>query len=372
MKQKIRLLIVILVAPILVAGCTNTPISMRFNNELPAAFEAGIPPDVMFVDSVRIGEFIRNDWLAPLPEALSTEGLQPELVSTFQSDGNLYALPHDVQPLALMVNPELFQKYGLEYPQNWDELLNVSQMMRDQDIFGIGLSPGLWNFLPFLYQAGGELLTQDRRVALDSEQAGVAMAFYSELGKTAYIAEANWPIQGAYSELLDKFISQEIAMLVAGPGMYNAMRQSCPDCKAEIIVLPQGPAGRATVAVVRGYGLTPAGLSKGAPSIDFLQYAESAEGMRFWIGEQTDPLDFIPARPELWDEWLQSHPEGQAFVDSVSFTHNLFLNNVSLNAIERFDQAAGDGLNDLLRNNAPAEEVLQDLQAIGAQILSSS
>jgi ABC-type glycerol-3-phosphate transport system substrate-binding protein len=197
------------------------------------------------------------------------------------------------------------------------------------------------------------------------------MEFYRELGQTACIAEANWPLQGAYSELLDKSISQEIAMLVVGPGMYNAMRQSCPDCSAELILLPEGPAGRATVAVVRGYGITPGGLSKGDAPIRFLEFAESAEGMRFWIGEQTDPLDFIPARPELWGEWLESHPEGQAFVDSISFTRNLYLNTVTLSAIERFDRAAGDSLNNVLRNNAPAEEVLPGLQATGLQILGT-
>lgn len=372
MNHKTLRLITILVASILITDCTRPPRSIEaLNEQLPTAFAAGLAPDMLFVDSVQIGEYIKNGWLAPLPEGFSTEGLQPELVSIFQDNGQLYALPHDVQPLALMVNPELFQTNGLLYPQTWEELLNVSQTLYDPDqgTFAIGLSPGLWNFLPFLYQAGGELLTQDGTLALNSEQAQDAMAFYRDLGETAYKAELNGPESGAYDELLDKFINQEIAMVVAGPGMYNAMRQSCADCSAEIIPLPAGPAGQATIAVVRGFGLTPDGLSKGQPAIDFLQYAESTEGMQHWIGTDTDPLDFIPARTELRDEWLLSHPEGQAFLDSLAFTHNLYLNKAILNTVQQFDEAAGNGLNDLLLQIADVAEVSQELQATGVELL---
>lgn len=373
MKQKIIWLIAILIAPILVADCTTTPRSMAYNAPLATAFAAGDSPDMIFVDSVRIGEFIKNGWLSPLPAELA-EGLQPELVSAFQYNGNLYALPHDIQPLALMVNPDLFQKFGLTYPQNWDELLKVSQTIHDQGGFGIGLSPGLWNFLPFLYQAGGEIITRDRTLGLNSDPAITAMKFYSELGKTAYISESNWPLQGAYfgsnkNGLLDKFISGEVAMIVVGPGMYNAMRQSCSNCPAEIIPLPEGPAGRSTVAIVRGFGLTPSGMSKGDASIRFLKYAESADGMQYWIGDKTDPLDFIPARPDLQGKWLESHPEGKAFLESITFAHTFYLDNVTVDAIARFDQTAGDGFNNLFQNRVSFEQVLQQLQTSGTDIL---
>jgi multiple sugar transport system substrate-binding protein len=344
---------------------------MAINAPLESSVAVGNSPDMVFVDSVRIGDYIKKGLLAPLPEEVSTEGLQPELVSIFEDNGQLYALPHDVQPLALMVNRQLLDANGLTDPETWDELLSASQAINDPDqgVFGIGLSPGLWNFLPFLYQAGGELLTAQGTLALDSDRAREAMAFYRDLGATAYIAQLNWPDQGAYDELLGQFIDQKIAMLVAGPGMYNAMRQDCADCSAEIIPLPAGPAGQATIAVVRGFGLTPDGLSKGEPAIRFLQYAESAEGMQHWIGESTDPLDFIPARPDLRDAWLANHPEGQAFLDSIAFTHNLYLNRATLSTIQQFDQAAGNGLNDLLLQNANVEDVLQELQATGADLL---
>jgi raffinose/stachyose/melibiose transport system substrate-binding protein len=66
--------------------------------------------------------------LTALPEAaLAAE--------TLRADGTIYAVPFASQTMLVIYNKALFEQYGLEEPQTWEELMTVAQTLEGKGVF---------------------------------------------------------------------------------------------------------------------------------------------------------------------------------------------------------------------------------------------
>ena len=143
-------------------------------------------------------------------------------------NGTRYALPYEVNTIAVLYNKRLFRAAGLTRPpQTWTELRSAARRLtvdRDNDgtpeqcglLLPLGASEwAVWTWETFLWQAGGQLLTDDLQApAFDRPAGEEALQFWVDLvhkDDAACLSEVDmgWDVT--------PFINGEVAIQITGP-----------------------------------------------------------------------------------------------------------------------------------------------------------
>ena len=386
---------------IFVAGCRSEWSSQPYFKKLIARFAAGNPPDIAYMDTLRIPEYIDANYLMPLSEfeeELELDEFYPQLLENFQRDGETYAVPHDFQTDALIINTDLFDEVGLERPDDnwtWDDLREAAEVIGGSypEVYGIGLTTTMANWLPFVYQAGGELLDESGiEMALYSEESVEALDFYSELAQQpigfypqmgAPCESVSWPYLGLGC-LTEMFANGQLGMLIADPAWFNRIlylyaEQGIDDPPVKVVRLPIHPGTelRTTIAYVVGYGLT---TEPTAARVDFLRFATSEDAMRLWYLSDDAPVEFIPARMALAGEWVEAFAGDSdaarsgalTFLESVEDIGRYQPDFATSSSIADFDRQADQKLLEALNGEIEVEAAVLAIDELGAEILAES
>lgn len=88
------------------------------------------------------------------------------LRQTMTSDGAIYGLPLTAQMFGIFVNPTVMEELGLTPPQTWDELIEMTPVIRKAGyvplVWGNSGGFGCWDFfLPLIAQYGGDVYALD-------------------------------------------------------------------------------------------------------------------------------------------------------------------------------------------------------------------
>lgn len=121
----------------------------NYNTVLSTALASGGGPDVFQVKAFGSTEqYSSAGYLSPLNAEL-VPGLadigEPMLKSvTDRADGEIYAVPFGTVTMGLFVNDKIFADLGLSVPTTWDELLEVSGVLKQEGLFPIanGMATG--------------------------------------------------------------------------------------------------------------------------------------------------------------------------------------------------------------------------------------
>ena len=119
----------------------------------------------------------------------------PAQLDASRYDGRVYGLPVSTNNLQLFYNKDLFRQAGLDPeqpPTTWDELRQMAKQCADDSAGVSGMElytePGeglTWQFQVYLWQSGGEFLTDDlTQAAFDSDAGRQALQFWVDLLKT--------------------------------------------------------------------------------------------------------------------------------------------------------------------------------------------
>lgn len=427
MKLRKILLMLLVISPVLFLNCRDEIRCQPYFDKLVRRIGDEDAPDVGYVDSLRAPGYVKEGWLKPIPDQLVEKDFDPRLLAYFQRDESgrhcgessdtcyTYALPHDFQTVALVLNVELFERIDIDPERipdlavagewTWDKFEGFAAELtsHDEGIYGAGLTSAFTNWLPFLLQAGGSLFDESGTfMTLDTDEAREAMIFYTDLvlNGFAFVPEGPWPSRGmfgqlewpeppAYGEggLLDMFVDGRVAMFFAGPSQYNSLRNLYRDKRifdppVRVVELPAGRSGkRATVAYVVGYGLF---QEPSESALAFLAFATSEDEMRIWFEPESLGLEppmpappiFMPARLSLQQDWVDAYSESEAdksaaeaFLAGADYLHFYQPATLPFEALEAFDREAAEILSWALAGEIATEEAVQELQAAGNTIL---
>jgi multiple sugar transport system substrate-binding protein len=153
--------------------------------------------DVVMLDDTWAPEFMAAGWLRDLDEAGMT--VNPGFVERAldasrhpYAEGPLYAVPHVGNVLLFAYRQDLFDAHGLERPESWTDVLEAARTIGEQEegvhgvVFrGIRGNPIVTGFLPLLWAHGGEIVTDDGEVVLDSAETVAAMELFLALKQFA-------------------------------------------------------------------------------------------------------------------------------------------------------------------------------------------
>jgi multiple sugar transport system substrate-binding protein len=273
-----------------------------FKKQLSIGAAAAVLPDIAIIDNPDHASYSAMGIFADVTDKLSN---WPDLKQYFEGplnscrlNGRLYGIPFGSNTLALYYNEDMLNAAGVKPPRNWDELKSVSLKLTKGTVHGFAISSvqneeGTFGFLCFLWGSG------NTSFQINNPNGIKALTLMKDLvASGAMPKEAlNWT-QG---DVMNQFISGNLAMMVNGPWQIPTMRKQAPNLKWNVAVLPVGnkPAsdlGGENFAVVKGNNVDEA--------VSFLKFVASPAEMKTYI----NAFGYIASRKDVAAVQFTSDP----------------------------------------------------------------
>ncbi len=333
-----------------------------YDTTLAKDLASGAPPDVFYIDSFRFLDLINAGALMPVGAKLqNVDDFYPSLKDAFTYQGQFYCPPKDFSTLGLFVNSDMLAKANLKPPTTWDELQAAAKALTTKDVAGIVLPNDLARFIAFVYQAGATVTDPGfTKMTINSPEGLQALKFYTDLyvngnAKTPQDLGAGWAGEA--------FSKQKAAMAVEGNWLVPVMKSDAPNVKYQVVELPAGPKGKATMAFTVCYGMPASGKNSDA-ALKLVDFLTGPEGMQTW----TDLGLAMPTRKSLRDHWLQKFPDLQPFLNGADYAHKWQF-------VPGFQAVLDKTNNDILAvftGQMTAEDALKDIESTGNEVLSKN
>ena len=158
---------------------TSSSSNEEWKASINADFAVGNEPDVIhfFTDAtadmlVKTGKLVTIEEIREVYPDYAKDTLDTALHAAVNTDGVLRAVPTSGYWEGLFCNKDLFDKYGVELPTDWDSLVTAIEVFKANGIVPIACSlnnvPHYWIEFLMLYTAGVEEFTQIPETAPES------------------------------------------------------------------------------------------------------------------------------------------------------------------------------------------------------------
>jgi multiple sugar transport system substrate-binding protein len=296
-------------------------ITIKFENvssdnasqKLTTQIAGGNPPDVAFVDASATSDFASRQALVNLDNYIKrSKVVKPDdYVDAFRTfvtyKDSMWGLPIDGESTGLFYRKDLFKAAGIAAPpRTWDEFLadakkltNPSKKQYGYEVFA---PEAAYYWYPWLYQAGGDLLSADgKKILFTSPEAKKAADFYVGLAKYSppdYLNSNSYDGRVAFAQ-------GQTAMYMAGSWFAGTLSSEYPkiDGKWDAAPLPDGPAGCKTT--IAGDSLIMLSATKNSDAAWlWMEYLSKPENIATWTyksanGTELPPLTSLIESPDL-------------------------------------------------------------------------
>jgi multiple sugar transport system substrate-binding protein len=218
-----------------------------WSNSLQAqitAFKGGVAPDVLYTSPNRIIALEAVGAIAPL-EGYANDAykakLKPDILNAGYWKGHLYGVPFTSYGRALYYNIDDFKKAGIDTPPtNWDEFRADAKKLTGNGVYGFSLSgtdDWMDDYRLWLYQAGGQWLSDDNTKCMVNSPAGVEA--FSFLVDMAVKDKSMYPGSGASTlDNFQLFSSGSTAMWIQSTYLAK-LKETAPDLNFGTADIPQ-------------------------------------------------------------------------------------------------------------------------------------
>jgi multiple sugar transport system substrate-binding protein len=281
--------------------------------ELIKAIATGSVPDLVTLDNPVVASFAAQGSLLDLTDPVhGSKVIKPEVYfkgpwASGLWKGRIFAVPRDANTLVLCYNADMFRAKGLDPnnpPKTWSELVIDAMTLTDKvkKVYGFGFSAmqaeeGVFQWLPFLYQAGGSI---DH---LDSAEAAGSLQLLVDFVKSGS-ASLDVLNQRQY-EVTNTFMSSNTAMIPCGPWELPRLRNEAKfEWKQALLPVKDGKNIRASS--LGGYDwIIPKNAQNADGAFAFIEFMADpkivAEGWN--TGRLPPRTDIVIANPQ----WPQSY-----------------------------------------------------------------
>ncbi|MEP7082098.1 MAG: sugar ABC transporter substrate-binding protein [Chloroflexota bacterium] len=268
------------------------------HDRLVNAIAGGEVPDVSLIGTTWMGEFANLGGLDPTPSSVDPADFFEGAWNTTVVDGTSYGVPWYVETRLLYYRTDLAEAAGVtEPPANWDELKAMAQAIKDAGAdYGISLQPGgtgAWQtFMPFFWQAGGEILDDGGSFTLDGEACVEALTYYD-----SYFEEGLSPTAATDTPVEGLFANGDVGSFISGPWMIAVVTDAGTD-PATFTVAHQ-PTEASGTSFVGGGNMAVFADSDNKPAAwAFVEYLTRPEVQVKWFETVKD----LPAVQSAWDD----------------------------------------------------------------------
>lgn len=239
------------------------------------------------------------------------------------SDGKFYGVPKDKDNIVLMYNKEMFDAAGVAYPTDewtWEDMTDASQKIYDATgKYGLmAYNDAQLGYWPFVYQAGGHILTKDRTKAGYTNPGSVkAMEFYVNLQKEDWCPDQNYFAETSPGTA---FFSEAGAMYLEGNWSLPQLMENYPEMRGkwDVAKLPRCTSpiedeesldidGRATMSNGLCYSTAARGKKRDI-ALDVIKYFGTEEAQRIQ-GENGAAIPAYIGCEETWRSAFDTYDE---------------------------------------------------------------
>jgi multiple sugar transport system substrate-binding protein len=267
----------------------------RINN----AITAGEVPDVSMIGTTWMGEFASAGGLDPTPANIDPSIFFEGAWNTTVVDGTSYGVPWYVETRLVYYRTDMAEDGGItEPPASWDDLKALAEAEHESGAkWGISLQPGgtgSWQtFMPFFWQAGGEILDESGNFSLDSDACVQALTYYD-----SFFEEGLSPTAAGDNPLEGDFVAGNIGAFISGPWMIGIVND-VPDSDPSKWTVAHQPSEQAGTSFVGGSDLSVLADSDNKTAAwAFVEYLSQPEVQVKWY----DTISDLPAVQSAWDD----------------------------------------------------------------------
>lgn len=306
-------------------------VATQMADQFSLALSSGEAPDVVSLDCTKVPYFASIGAFADITDKYESldykDTFSDGMIKSGQLDGKMYALPFAPDVSVLLYNKDHYTEAGLDPespPTTWDELIEYSQKLTTEDRYGYvysGSDAGgtVFTFMPYVWNNGGEILSDDGVCELDGENAIAALSMFNDLINTYKVTPPSVTTY-SWSEAVDAFLTGKASQIVLGSAaIYSFITGEYGDMNWGACLCPMGPNGTEYASFSGGDSIGITSQCKNMDAAwDFIQYSLSAD-------VQVDELakgGVLPARSDLFDnEYFNSTPEYQVLKEALEVGH---------------------------------------------------
>ncbi|MDP9437784.1 MAG: sugar ABC transporter substrate-binding protein, partial [Actinomycetota bacterium] len=224
--------------------------------KLQTAFSSGEGPDIFLASSNYFLIYYNNDALLDLTPFIEQEAqgdFYENVMATRMVDDKIYAVPTEVEPLAMYYSVKAFEDAGLseaDVPETWDQLLDVAGRLKKGDRFGLLFDPNAnfyqnFTWYPFMWQAGGEAVARSGGGSnFDSKGTVQALRFWQDAVQSG--AAPRKALGSGANDIAANLASGYCAMQQCGIWAVADLRTNAPDFEYGVFKLPVPSGGTYT------------------------------------------------------------------------------------------------------------------------------
>ncbi len=312
--------------------------------KLVTSIRSKTAPDISWIHSDFLEDLVAADAIYKMEDFINgkngltkedMDDIYPALIQFSSWRGTLYSMPMEATNLALLYNKKMFREAGLDPnspPKTWDELYDYSKKLTidkdkdgkiDQTGMFVPVYPAagplgawmVWQWFPFIWQAGGDIVNVEQTKVMYNEEAGIkALELWQKIFKELNLRSFTTDFDVA-------FASERLAMAMDGPWNLPRYKDILKNLDWGFAPLPRGPEKQATV--VGGEYLA---IFKQSPNPDaawiFVKWMVKPETQAFWAMRS----GYLPIRhavlqvPEF-QKYLEENPNFKVFVDQMEVGH---------------------------------------------------
>ena len=207
-----------------------------FKKQLSIGASADELPDIAILDSPDHASYVEMGIFEDLTGKFDVSNYYEGTVNSCTVDGKLYGVPFGANCLALYYNEDMLNEVGCSVPTTWDELLDTAKALTTDTVTGLALcsvqnEEGTFNFVPWLWSTGAT------SYGIDNENGIRALSFIQSLVNEGVMSKEciNWT-QG---DVMNQFISGNVAMMENGPWQIPTMQSEAPDLNWKVTLIPK-------------------------------------------------------------------------------------------------------------------------------------
>jgi multiple sugar transport system substrate-binding protein len=206
-------------------------------------------PDVLMLDNPDLQQIAATGALSPIDDyGLSANGYAPGVVSASTYQGKVYGLQPVTNTIGLFYNKDILAQAGVQPPTTWDELKAAAKKLTSGNRYGIAFTAtadyeGTWQFLPFMWTAGGD----EKDIA--TPQTAQALQLWVDLVSSGSASKS--VVTWGQADVNEQFVAGNAAMMINGPWQFPVLAKN-PALHYAVVPIPGPQAGATPVAPLGG------------------------------------------------------------------------------------------------------------------------
>ena len=214
---------------------------------LEAGASGGDMPDVFWMHSNEAVRYMSNDILLDLTDKiadsdkLEMDKFPEDIKEMYQWDGKTYAVPKDIDTIAMWYNKDMFEEHGWEIPTTWDELMSLCEEIQSEGIlpFYFGFRD-TWTCLAPWNSIAVDLAPADLCRQVNKGEANFTDEYREAAEKYLALMEygPDDPIAYGYNDACTAFARGESAMYPIGSYAVPQILSVNPDMNIDSFVMP--------------------------------------------------------------------------------------------------------------------------------------